>query len=78
MGSLRFGLLLFDGIFLDSVEKLFPRSGMTDVLDPNIDSLFDVTVSHALVYDDPDCRLSHVVYDTGLAMVDFMRHPKGC
>ena len=49
---------------------------MIDVFDPNIDSLFNVTISHSLVNNDTDSRFSDVINDTCLAVVDFMGHAK--
>lgn len=44
------------------------------MLDADVDPFLNVPVSDALVDDDPDGGFSHVVDDTGFAMVDFMRH----
>lgn len=48
------------------------------MLNPDIDSLFDVAISHSLVNNDAHRRFSDVVYDARLAVVDFMGHAKIC
>lgn len=78
MGSLCLGLLLFEGVLLDSAEKLLPRSGKIDMLDPNVHSLFEVSVPYALVDDYANCRFGDIVYNAGLPMIDFVGHARRC
>ena len=42
------------------------------MLDTHVHPLFNVPVADAFVDDDTEGGLSHVVDDTGLAMVNFM------
>ena len=44
------------------------------MLDADIDSLFDVSVTDSLVDYDADGGFGDIVDDTGLAMVDFVGH----
>ena len=48
------------------------------MLNPDIDSLFNVTVTNPLVDDDTHSRFCDVVYDAGLAMIYFVWHAKRC
>ena len=45
---------------------------MADVLDADVDALLHVLVADLLVQNDAHCGLGHVVYDTSLAMIDFV------
>ena len=49
---------------LDAVEELLPALRVPDVLNPEVDTLLDVTVADDLVNDDTDCAGGHVVDDT--------------
>ncbi len=44
------------------------------MLEAEVNSLLDVAVLHLLVDDDADGALGDVVDDTGLAVVDLVRH----
>ena len=44
------------------------------MLDADIDSLFDISVTDSFVDYDPDGGFGHVVDDSGFAMVDFVGH----
>lgn len=44
------------------------------MLDTNVDTLLDVSVSNTLVDDDSDRGLGHVVNNAGFAMVDLVWH----
>ena len=44
------------------------------MLDADIDSLFDVSITDSLVDYDADGGFGYVVDDTGFAMVDFVGH----
>ena len=44
------------------------------MLDADIDSLFNVSITDALVYYDADGGFGDIVYNTGFAMVDFVGH----
>ena len=64
-------------ILFDSVQKLLATAGEGDVLDADVDALFDVAVADALVDDDADGGFRDVVDDAGFAMVDFVGHAVG-
>jgi len=74
VGAIRLRLLLQLSILLDSADKLLSRSGQGDVFDTEVDSLLDVSVLDLLVDDDTDCALCDVVNDSGLAMINLVRH----
>lgn len=44
------------------------------MLDPGVDALLHISVSDALVDNDSDGGLGHVVDNTGLAVVDLVWH----
>lgn len=44
------------------------------MLNPDVDSLFQVAVAHFLVNDDPNGGFGDVVDYTGFAVVDFVGH----
>ena len=44
------------------------------MLDADIDSLFDVSVTNSFVDYDTDGGFGHVVDDSGFAVVDFVGH----
>ena len=44
------------------------------MLDADIDSLFDITVTDSFVDYDADSGFGYVVDDTGFAVVDFVGH----
>ena len=44
------------------------------MLDADVDSLFDVSITDSLVYYDADGGFGDIVDNTGFAMVDFVRH----
>lgn len=48
------------------------------MLDPNVDSLFQVAVANLLVDYDPDRGFGDIVDDSRLAVIDFVRHSAGC
>lgn len=72
--TLGLGLLLQSGVGDDSVQELLATSRVLNVLDSQVDSLLNVSVSNDLVDDDTDRRLGNVVNDTGLTVVVFVRH----
>ena len=74
MCALSLRLLLQLSISLDSTNELLSRSRKRHVLDSEVDALLDVPVLDLLVYDNTDCALCDVVDNTGLAMIDLMRH----
>ena len=47
------------------------------MLDPDVDTLFNVAIPDALVDDDADGGFGDVVDDAGFAVVDFVGHAGG-
>lgn len=72
--TLGLGLTLLDSVLLDTVDELLTGARVLDVLDADADALLDVAVVDALVQEDTDRRLGHVVDNTGLAVVDLVGH----
>jgi len=70
MLPLLLGLLLLNSVALDAIQELLSTFGMTDVLDPDVDSLLHVATVDDFVADHTDRSSGHVVDDAGLAMVD--------
>jgi len=57
---------------LHAREKLVSAAGFANVLDANVDALLNVPVADLSVEDHAERGLGDVVYDTGLAVVDFV------
>jgi hypothetical protein len=74
VGAIGLGLSLLRGVLLDTVDELGTAAGVVDVLDADVYTLLHVAVVDTLVDDDTDSGLGNVVDDTGLTMVDFVRH----
>lgn len=72
--ALLLGFLPLAGVLLHSVQELFSRSGMCNVLDSDVDSLLDVSIADLFVNDDTNGGFGNVVDYTGLAVVDLERH----
>ena len=72
--SLSLGLLLQLGVGLDTADELLSGAGQGDVLDTEVDALLDITVLDLLVDNDTDGALGNVVDDTGLSVVNLVRH----
>ena len=60
-------------VALHTVEELLPALRVPDVLNPEVDTLLDVTVADDLVNDDTDCAGGHVVDDTSAAARTLVR-----
>lgn len=72
--ALLLGLDLLRGVRLDTVQELLARPGVDNVLDADVDALLHVALADALVDDDADSGLGHVVDDTGLAVEELEGH----
>ncbi|KAH3660611.1 hypothetical protein OGATHE_004943 [Ogataea polymorpha] len=70
--SLGSGLL--SGVLLDSVQELLSALGVFDVLDSNVQSFLNVSVSNNLVDNHTNGALGHVKDDTSLSVVVFVWH----
>jgi hypothetical protein len=66
--SLFLGLLFSLGIGLDSLQKVQSAVGVLDVLDAEVDSLFDVAGTDLLVNDDTDRGFCDIVDNTGFTL----------
>lgn len=65
------------GVRLDSAQEIVSGPRWRDVLNPDVDALLEVAVLDLLVDDDADRALRDVVDNTGLAVVDLVRHAVG-
>lgn len=63
--SLRLCLRVRLVVALDAVEELLTAFGVSDVLDTDVDALFEVAVANDLVDNYSDCRGSNIVNDAG-------------
>lgn len=70
--GLSLGLL--GSVLLDSVQEFLTTFRVLDVLNSDAESLLHVSVSDNLVDNDTNSRLGHVVNNTGLTLVVFVRH----
>lgn len=73
-GAFGLGLPLGLSVLFDAAKEALTRARVDNVLDPQVDALLDVAVLDLLVDDDADGRLGNVVDDTGLTVVDLVRH----
>ena len=74
MNALLLSLTLLDSVLLYPADEFLSRARVRDVLDAGVDALLDVSVANTLVDDDTDGRLGDVVDNTGLSVVDLVRH----
>lgn len=65
-------LLLSVGLY--TVDELLSALGVLDVLNADVHSLLDVSVSDKLVEDNSEGGLGDVVHNTGLSVVDLVGH----
>lgn len=72
--ALLLSLTLLEGVLLDTVDELLTGTGVLDVLDADVDALLDVAVVDALVQEDTDRGLGHVVDNASLAVEDLVGH----
>jgi len=72
--SLLLGLLFQSGIFFYSSQEVITAFRVFDVLDSQVDTLFEITVANNLVDDYSDGSGSNVVHDTSAAVVVFVGH----
>lgn len=70
--SLSGSLLL--GVSLHTVDKLLSTGRVLNVVDADVDSLLEVSVSNDLVDDDPEGRLGNVVDNTSLSVIVLVGH----
>ena len=70
--SLCSPLLLSVG--LDTVDEFLSALGVLDVLNADVHTLLNISVSDELVEDDSKGRLCDVVDNTSLTMVDLVGH----
>ena len=71
-GCLRFTLLHL--ILLHTSQEIVTTFGMFDVLDAEVDSLGDDSVSQLFVDNNTDSSSRHVEHSSGFAVVVFVRH----
>ena len=72
--TLLLGLLLLQGVLLNTVDELLAGAGVLDVLNADGDTLLEVAVVDTLVQEDTDGGLGDVVDDTSLTVVDLVGH----
>lgn len=61
-------------VVLDSLQKLLSTLRVLNVLNPHVHSLLDASATNNLVDHDTDGGFSNVEDDTGLTLVDLVRH----
>jgi len=61
------------GVCLHSVEKVLSASGLLNMLNAHVDSLFDDAIADLLVYFHSNCSRGDIPNDTGSAMIVFVR-----
>ena len=74
VGSVLLSLLLLGSVSLDTVQELLSTLRVVDVLDADVYPLLQVTVSDFLVDNNTEGGLGDIVDDTGLSVVDLVRH----
>jgi len=74
VGSVLLSLLLLGSVSLDTVQELLSTLGVVDVLDADIYPFLQVTVPDFLIDNNTEGGLGDIVDDTGLSVVDLVRH----
>lgn len=72
--TLSLGLTLQSGILLDSVQEFLTALRVLDVLNTEVNTLFEVSVTDNLVDDDTNRRLGNVIDNTSSTLVPLVRH----
>jgi len=72
--SLLSGFSLSLVVLSDSVQEIFSASGLLDMLDSDMDSLLQLSVTDDFVDDNTDGSGSDIENLSGLSMIEFVGH----